>query len=223
MEENRDKYLRQLGFVEPSDLSFPIAIVGAGGIGSWATLTLAKMGCSNITVIDKDTVEEHNTPSQIYSKAHIGMSKVEALQKIVQEMTEISINPVHALFQEFYKPEQEYGPDVLIVGVDSLEQRKEIWNLVVKDLNFDFFIDARMGGELLRIITVDPADYKAVEKYTKNINEPSKPHEEPCTARAIVYNTLMCGSILANMVKKYAKQEEVKKNLICDITSFQFV
>ena len=47
MNDNR-KYSRQLDLVMPSDLNFPILIVGAGGIGSWATLALAKMGCSNI-------------------------------------------------------------------------------------------------------------------------------------------------------------------------------
>ena len=48
-----------------------ILIVGAGGIGSTTAYTLAKMGCSNITVVDFDEVEIHNCSSQFYSAKQI--------------------------------------------------------------------------------------------------------------------------------------------------------
>ncbi|KKK73235.1 hypothetical protein LCGC14_2895880, partial [marine sediment metagenome] len=73
------RYSRQMGIVDPGKLDIPIAVVGAGGIGSWTTLALTRMGCNDITVIDFDKVEAHNVGSQIFTEDDIGKTKVEAL------------------------------------------------------------------------------------------------------------------------------------------------
>ena len=56
MESNR--FWRQLDLCPPDKLKFPITVIGAGAIGSAAVVTLAKMGCSNITVYDEDTLTD---------------------------------------------------------------------------------------------------------------------------------------------------------------------
>jgi len=76
------RHKRQLGIVSPAQLQSPIVVIGAGGIGSWAVLALAKMGCPNITVIDFDTVEDHNVATQFYKESQIKMFKVDALEEL---------------------------------------------------------------------------------------------------------------------------------------------
>ena len=68
MAVDTSKYWRQLDIVNIDKLQVPIIVVGAGAIGSFVTLALAKMGCGNITSYDMDTVEEHNLPNQFYMK-----------------------------------------------------------------------------------------------------------------------------------------------------------
>ncbi len=46
MAENTNRFLRQLDILAPGKLSFPIAVIGAGAMGSATVVTLAKMGCS---------------------------------------------------------------------------------------------------------------------------------------------------------------------------------
>ena len=209
-------YKRQLDFVKPSELNFPITIIGAGGIGSWATLALAKMGCSNITVYDPDYVEEHNTPSQLYSRAAIGQLKVTALSLQIHRLTG---SIVHFVGHAFEKPTPEMS-GVLICAVDSLEERRRIWEEVMEawrfGLCFDFFIDARMGGEILRVFTVDFSNSESIIRYQKMLSTSTPASEEVCTAKSIVYNTFMCGGVIASLIKRIAKKEPIKQDVIFD-------
>ena len=61
------RFQRQLDLANPAQLKVPITILGAGAVGSFTTLTLAKLGCSSLTVYDPDTVEVHNLPNQYFS------------------------------------------------------------------------------------------------------------------------------------------------------------
>jgi len=75
------------------------AVVGLGGVGSWAAEALARMGVAELTLIDLDQVAESNINRQIQAlSSTLGMAKVEALQQRFAE-----INPacrVH-LVEEF--------------------------------------------------------------------------------------------------------------------------
>jgi len=211
-------FSRQLELIKPSELDFSIGVIGAGGIGSWATLALAKMGCREITVYDFDKVEEQNIPSQIYSPEDIGKYKVDALSETIHKMTGVDIYTVPNNFQESSYDKHKF----LICAVDSLDERRKIWTEIIKTnpLFFDVFLDARMAKELIKIHIVSPFSPYSVKKYLHSINTSIPAYEESCTAKSVVYNTFMCGGLIASIVKKYAKKEEVKSNITFDITNF---
>lgn len=219
---NKKVFLRQQDLATPKELDFPILIIGAGGIGSWTAFALAKMGCPNLTVLDFDSVAEHNIPSQLYIPAHKSYPKVLALQTLLEQLTGTAISPIQQAFQQ-YVAEEKYGSyQVIICAVDSLLQRREIWALLKKTKQFKhlhLYIDARMGGEVLRIITVDMKKKDLVQKYEDTLFTNTTPHRDICTARAIVYNTLICSGFISSIVKKYAKKEPLKGNMVLDIPS----
>jgi len=119
MNDNQNRFLRQLDIVPPEKLSFPITIIGAGAIGSATVVTLAKMGCSNITVWDGDTLEDVNVPNQICKPSMTGRPKVEALAELVYELTEVQIKQIHRR----YTGQRLEG--VVIVTVDSLSKIRQ--------------------------------------------------------------------------------------------------
>ena len=82
MENSR--YWRQLDLCPPDKLASPITVIGAGAIGSAAVVTLAKMGCSDITVWDEDVLAEHNVPNQMCLVDRVGQPKVDALAELVR-------------------------------------------------------------------------------------------------------------------------------------------
>ena len=51
---NKQRYHRQLGIIDPDRLDIPIIVIGAGSVGSFVIMSLAKMGCSDITICDFD-------------------------------------------------------------------------------------------------------------------------------------------------------------------------
>lgn len=219
MNENR-KYSRQLDLITPKELNVPILIIGAGGIGSWAALALTKMGCTNITVIDHDVVDIENTPSQLYSD--VGTYKVEALKKEILDKTGVLIHGIRSTFQSWVITQKPTAYEIVIFAVDSLLQRKEILTYMLsQQIYTKFLIDARMAGELIRILTVDTLKKEEFIEYAKTLDINKPAHEEPCTSKAVVYNTFLCGGLIASLVKKFVKKEIIKSNIIFDITNLQ--
>ncbi len=58
-----------------------VAIIGIGGVGSWAAEALARCGVGHLTLIDLDHVAESNINRQIHAvEANLGLAKVLAMR-----------------------------------------------------------------------------------------------------------------------------------------------
>lgn len=61
-----------------------LAVVGVGGVGSWAAEALARSGVACLVLIDMDHVAESNINRQIQALTHtVGQAKIEALRERV--------------------------------------------------------------------------------------------------------------------------------------------
>ena len=93
-----------------------VAVVGIGGVGSWAAEALARSGVGQITLIDLDHIAESNINRQIHAlAATLGQAKVQAMAERIAQ-----INPsckVHCV-EEFVEPEN--WPQLLPAGVDAV-------------------------------------------------------------------------------------------------------
>ena len=47
-------------------LSYPVTIIGTGGIGSWTAEQVFRLGCPRLMFYDEDTVAVHNLGNQNY-------------------------------------------------------------------------------------------------------------------------------------------------------------
>jgi len=93
-----------------------VAVVGIGGVGSWAAEALARSGVGRLTLIDLDHVAESNINRQIHAlEGTVGQAKVLAMRDRIA-----SINPdcEVACIEEFVEPAN--WPALLPVGVDAL-------------------------------------------------------------------------------------------------------
>lgn len=93
-----------------------VAVVGLGGVGSWAAEALARSGVACLVLVDLDQVGESNINRQVQALGStVGMAKVEALRRRI-----VDIHPgcgVH-LVEEFASPDN--WPALLPVPVDVL-------------------------------------------------------------------------------------------------------
>ena len=64
-----------------------VAIVGVGGVGSWAAEALARSGVASLTLIDLDHVAESNINRQVQALgATLGQAKVQALRERIKDI-----------------------------------------------------------------------------------------------------------------------------------------
>lgn len=79
-----------------------IAVVGLGGVGSWAAEALARCGVAALTLIDLDHVAESNVNRQVQALgATLGMAKAEALRERIADIHPgCDVNTVEAFADE---------------------------------------------------------------------------------------------------------------------------
>ena len=215
MESNR--FWRQLDLCPPDKLTFPITVIGAGAIGSATVVTLAKMGCSNITVYDADDLADHNVPNQMCLINRVGQPKVDALAELVEMLSGVRIQPV----PRHYRGERLEG--VVISAVDSMTARQMIWRSVKLKKSVTLFVDARMGAEILRLYTLRPVDLDACEFFEGNLYDSDEAEQLPCSARSIIYCPAVAGALIAAQVKAFAVGEQVHREVLFDIPRMRLI
>jgi len=211
MNDNQNRFLRQLDIVPPEKLGFPITVIGAGAIGSAAVIALAKMGCSDITVWDADTLEEVNIPNQLCLVSMIGVSKVEALAKLVYELTEVQIKWI----RQRYIGQRLEG--VVIVTADNMACRQNVWKRARLNQKIPLVIDARMGAEFARIYAIHPTNVEEADFYGQNLYSNIEAEHLPCSARSIIYCPMVVAGFISLLVKKYAVNQPLPKEILIDL------
>ena len=145
---------------EPHNFNTPITIIGAGATGSWIALALAKLGIEDITVYDFDVVEEHNIPNQAFDMNHIGEPKVECLYARIKHATHTLIK----VNNEKYTNQRLTG--IVIMQVDSMRERKRIWQESIKmKPAVSLLIESRLGLDCGRVYNINPINLRHIEKY----------------------------------------------------------
>ena len=101
-----------------------VAVVGLGGIGGMATISLARSGIGTIIIQDFDVVCESNFNRQIIANVDtIGKKKVDVMEEMI-----LKINPncnVIKLDEKFNSSSRlfEYKFDYLIDAIDSVDDK----------------------------------------------------------------------------------------------------
>ena len=216
-----DLFSRQFGIIHPDDLKRNVLIIGAGGIGSWTALALAKTGVKEITVVDFDIIEAANFAPQFYNKNHNNKNKAEVLaQRIAEEssgLTNARFLPL--TWEEAMEEEVLTDIDSVIMAVDSMDVRKQIWT-DVKFAGLDVVIDGRMSREMLEIHALDMTKEEVKANYEKNhLFASSEVDHIPCTERAVAYNQFVIAGLITSTFKKFVKHELDYKRILFDLTT----
>ena len=143
-----------------------VAVIGIGGVGSWAVEALARSGVGQITLIDFDQVAESNINRQIHAVTDtVGMAKVDAMrQRIAQINPYCQVNCI----EEFATPEN--WPAMAATGaftavIDACDQVKTKIALAAwarKAGKAALFITVGAAGGKRRADKVDIADLSEV-------------------------------------------------------------
>lgn len=178
-----------------------IQIIGAGSIGSYAAIVLAKMASAfnlSVTVFDFDRVEVHNQLNQLYGPRHIGEYKVDALHEILASVG-APTTPV------VFKAGSDFEPNGIIVAcVDSMSAREKIFSRCEYRANVPLYIDARTGEDVALVYSVDPRNPDLVLRYKKTLYSDSDSNPAPCANQRTIPTLLVVAACIGNIVASHA-------------------
>lgn len=202
---------RQLDIVPPIILNANIAIIGAGAIGSWTALALAKMGFVRMTVFDFDKVDIVNMSSQFYEKHDVGYPKVNALAANVARFVDADvIEPV----DDRWNGGDLSMFDIVINATDSMACRKQIFEaLKDKSPACKAYIDPRMGAETAMLLVINPMIGKDQEMYEKTLYTDEEAVQAPCTAKSTTYCALVLSGLVAKSVSDILTSKPYARNM----------
>ena len=196
---------RQIDVLDVPRLArIPITVIGAGAVGSFAVLALAKSGAQRIVVYDDDSIEPHNLPNQWYRLKDVGRLKVQALHDLVFDMTGVRIEVVPERFTG--RPATE----VTVCAVDSMDVRIDLWRQLHPRPSL--YVDARMGAEVGTVKCVGPFG----SWYEDTLYPSSEALHAPCTARATMYCASGLAAFIASQVAQYASDRPTRPELTVD-------
>jgi tRNA threonylcarbamoyladenosine dehydratase len=129
-----------------------VAIVGVGGVGSWAAEALARCGVASLTLIDLDHVAESNINRQVQALgATVGQAKVQALAERIAD-----IHPgcdVHRI-EEFAAADNwpalmPHAVDAVIDACDQVRVKQVLTAWARKHQDIAFVCVGAAGGKQL--------------------------------------------------------------------------
>lgn len=186
-----------------------VTVGGAGGIGSWLTLFLSRIG-HEILLYDFDTVEPVNLGGQLYGMRHVGKTKTDALASVVDMLCGEHL--IHQMGRFGTGPnENAIVSNICFLGFDNMDARKlmaEAWfkhqeskkSRVPGEVNI--LIDGRMEAETGMVYAItSPADYK---RYMENdMFADSDVPMAPCSYRGTTHNGARMASEMVNVLNAH--------------------
>lgn len=206
---------RQLDLIPLTSLDLPVNVIGVGAIGSFAVLSLAKMGMRNITVWDHDEVSVENMSNQFFRFKDIGANKATSLASLVYDFTGVTITAHPRKYDTTGSVDQDkLLQGIVISAVDSMQVRREIYeSLLLYSKGVRLLIDPRMGAEVYLQFALKLRD----EWYKATLYSDKDAVQEACTAKSTVYTAGLAAGMITKTVKNFITNQPYPKNVSWDI------
>lgn len=200
------------GSICPPEKLPPVTIIGCGGIGSRAAEVLVAMGIPSLNLWDHDKVEEVNLGPQLFVEGQIGAPKVFALKVNLPALD--TSTTTH--FRRYTAQRLE---GVVVLGVDSLSERKRIYQNILKfRMPVDFLLDGRMGFDCIKVYFVPMDNPEIREKYEASLERPVG--DLPCSARAVAYNVFGIAALIGAGIKSWALGQDMPWRVTWDFKAW---
>lgn len=194
---------------------YPVAIIGAGGIGAMTALVLGKMGVPDIYLFDPDYVEDENLATQFHSKIMLESLKVFSVATDLIKYTDARPHQYPVRVDASTEVDELINCPIIISAVDSIEARKDIWKLLEKGHWFHY-LDSSMAAEkfVLRYTFWKRSDLYS--NYITSVNASDIP-PDPCTSKATFYTAAIAAGHIGAAVRSIVTSESPPDILSHDI------
>ncbi|HEY8444882.1 MAG TPA: ThiF family adenylyltransferase, partial [Bacilli bacterium] len=138
-----------------------VAIVGLGGVGGTAAISLVRSGVGHLIICDFDVVEETNINRQIIANSYnIGQYKTDCLEDLI-----LKVNPkcqVTKVTQKIDETLLNYEPQYVIDAIDDVKSKIKLIKLCLE--NHIPFISSmgaakKINPQKVEVTTIDKTSY----------------------------------------------------------------
>lgn len=191
-----------------------VMVLGQGGIGSWTSLLLSRIGCS-LHLFDMDTYEDHNMTGQVVSFDQIGSNKAVAMARVINNF---SPKAIVLAYPEKYK-EDTFTNQIVICGFDNMKARKVAfnnWVKMVSELPTEergqcFFQDGRLLAEQLQIFNIPGDRGDLIEQYDDDyLFDDEQVAEAECTFKQTSHCAAMIASHMVGFLTNWISNLDAK-------------
>ena len=206
MNASTDRFSRQESLVPRSELaSMTATVIGVGAIGRQVAIQLASLGVRRLQLVDFDVVEATNITTQGYLETDLGLAKVEATARSIQQIdSQVETTLVHDRF----RPLLSVG-EAIFCCVDSISARSAIWRGAGNRCRF--WCDGRMLGEVMRILTV--ADEQGRQHYPTTFFAQTEAQAGSCTARGVIYTAAIAAGLMTHQLTRWLRRLPIDSDL----------
>lgn len=189
-----------------------ILVLGQGGIGSWLSLLLSRIGC-NLHIYDMDIYEEHNLTGQVVKASGIGMKKTEAIKEVI---IELSPDCTVATYEEYTN--SSLANEIVLCGFDNMEARKIAFDVWINYLKGDavdrfmcFFQDGRLNAEQLQIFNIPGDREDLIKQYEEEyLFTDAEVEETDCTFKQTSHCAAMIASHMVGFLTNWITNASTK-------------
>lgn len=192
-----------------------VVLIGTGAGGRQAALALASIGVSTLLLYDPDHIEVVNLGPQGWDQADVGRHKVDALADECRRKNDrLDVYPFPKRFTPRSMSDWPINrPVAVFMGVDSIEQRRRIWEAIRS--RADFVADGRMNGEVIRILASDAPLRDHV--YSRSLFEPGEAFTGSCTTRSTFYSAAIAANLTVGQFVRWLRGQRVVRDQFFDL------
>jgi hypothetical protein len=175
-----------------------VILAGLGGIGSWVSLFLSRLGPKTITLYDDDRFEAHNLSGQAFRINSLGRFKVEEAASIAIDFSNYTKSYA---FNSKYT-ERCSTSKIMICGFDNMGARKLFYNkwkesIIPEESHEYLFIDGRLTADMFQLFCIQGNDTYVQGEYERNwLFEDKDADETDCTFRQTSHIAAMLGTYI---------------------------
>lgn len=157
-----------------------VAVVGLGGVGSWAVEALARSGVAELTLIDLDHIAESNINRQVQALgATLGQSKVQALAERVADIHPGCI--VHGV-EEFASAENwpallPHAVDAVIDACDQVRAKQALAAWALRERVAFVCVGAAGGKQLAQAVEIEDLSAATHDPLLASLRQRLRQHE----------------------------------------------
>jgi len=217
--------IKSQDYFNPLDVKGRCHIIGCGSVGSTLAELLARLGITNISLYDFDTVSPHNLANQMFVNSDIKRLKVDAVKDLI-----CAINP--DIEQSVKTYSEGYTENTMLSGyvflcVDNIDLRREIVSKNKFNPQIKAMFDFRTRLEDMQCYAANWSNPAMIENLLKSMDfTHEEAHEATpvtaCNVEMSVAPTIRigCSYGIANFMN-FIKGLPLKKIILIDAFNFQ--